>query len=208
MIPPPSLHSDGNLDGNRYGRATAMPMGASLDEDILPTNHRQALADACDRLIDMWLDELAAIMHGDWSVANSAIAEALPRSYLLSYTPIFAKQFYVCLITVALKLAQPRRVPLTCVAEELAARALIEEAEQVLEEDGQEANFDHFVDVLVEDIDFLILFGPKLDGLKTSAVGRYLGMGYVEFKDWFVPFGSGDRGAVHPFVEDRGDSDR
>jgi len=178
-----------------------MPIGASFGEDILSPSHREALADACDRLIDMWLDELAAIMHGDWTVADSAIVEALPRRYLLAYTPIFAKQFSVCLVTVAWKLAQPGRVPLTCVAEELAAWALIEEAEQVLEEDGLEANFDLFVDDLFEDTDFLILFDPKLDGLETAEVGTYLGMGYVEFKDWFVPFDSGDRGAVHPFVE-------
>jgi hypothetical protein len=184
-----------------------MPIGASYEADILPPSHRQALADACDRLIDRWLDELAALADGEWSVIDSVIAEALPRCYLLAYTPVFARQFFICLVTVAWKLAQPERVPLTCVAEELAAWALIEEAEQVLAEKGQESDFGLFTDDLYEDTDFLILFDPQLDGIATSAVGAYLGMGYLGFKDWFVPFGSGDRGAVHPFVEDRAEPD-
>jgi hypothetical protein len=28
-------------------------------------------------------------------------------------------------------------------------------------------------------------------------------MGSLAFKDWFEPFGNDDRGAVHPFAEDR-----
>jgi hypothetical protein len=148
-----------------------MAMGASFDEEILPPEHRRALADACDRLIDLWLDELGAIAHGEWPVADSAVAEALPRRYRLGYTPRFAQRFFVCLATVAWKLAQPGRVPLACVAEELAAWALIAEAESVLEEAGEAADFGPFVDALYEDTDFLILFDPKLDGLEVSEVG-------------------------------------
>lgn len=185
-----------------------MAMGASFDAEILPPSHRRALADACDRLIDLWLDELAAVTHGDWPATDSAIAHALPRRYLLDYTPTFAKQFFVCLVTVAWKLAQPGRVPLACVAEELAAWALIEEAELVLEEEGVAADFGPFTDDLYEDTDFLVLFDPKLDGLESSEVGAYLGMGYLEHKDWFVPFGGGDRASVHPFVDSKDGAER
>ena len=185
-----------------------MAMGASFDEEVLPPSHRLALADACDRLTDLGLDDLAAVLHGDWPVADSTVAGFLPRRYLARYTPVFLKRFVVCLITVAWKLAQPGRVPLACVAEELAAWALIREAGRVLEERDEAADFGLFTDDLYEDTDFLILFDPRLDGLESSEVGAYLGMGYLGLKDWFVPFGGGDRGAVHPFVAGMEDGER
>ena len=59
-----------------------------------------------------------------------------------------------------------------------------------------------------EDTDFLILIDPRLDGLDSPEGGAYLGMGYLAFEDRFVPFGGGDRGAVHPFVGNAEGSDR
>ena len=184
-----------------------MAGGDSFDGDILPPSHRRALADACDLLIDSWFDELGPVSEGAWPVADSALGTALPRRHALAYTPRFARRFFVCLVTVAWKLAQPGRVPLACVAEELAAWALIEEAKRLLEDDGAGADFDLFIDDLYEDTDFLLLFDPKLDGLEASAVGAYLGMGSLALKDWFVPFGGGDRGAVHPFAAGGDDDD-
>ena len=37
----------------------------------------------------------------------------LPSRYLHKYTPLFYKQFAVCIITVAWKLAQPKHIPLS-----------------------------------------------------------------------------------------------
>ncbi len=179
-----------------------MGMGQAYPDDVLPPSHRQALAEASDLLIDQGFDDVSAIADGDWPLADSTLGAHLPRRFALDYTPLFARQFFICLVTVAWKLAQPHFTPLTCVAEELAAWALINEAVAILEEQGEEANFDLFIDDLYEDTDFLILFDPKLDGLDSSEVGAYLGMGYLDFKDWFTPFGSGDRGAVHPYVQD------
>jgi hypothetical protein len=50
-----------------------------------------------------------------------------------SNTPLFQKQFIVCVFTVAWKLAQPKPMALSSVAEELAAWSIITAAKQQVE---------------------------------------------------------------------------
>ena len=124
----------------------------------------------------------------------------MPEQYILSYTPLFCRQFVVCVITVAWKLAQPQWHPLSCLAEELALRALITEAESIMEEAGEMADVGDFEDTVFEDLDHEYLFRPALDGIDRSPVGARLGTGSLHPKGWFEPFGDGSRGAVHPYV--------
>ena len=95
----------------------------------------------------------------------------------------------------AWELARPARLPLTCLAEGLAAWALITEATAILAEQGVAADVDLLIDHLFDNTDFLVLFDPALDSL-ADAAGAFLGMDSLDRRDWFVPFGGGTRGAA------------
>jgi hypothetical protein len=129
------------------------------------------------------------------------MADYLPRKYLLRYTALFAKQFLACLLTVAWKLRAPGYYSLDCVAEELALRAIVLRARDLLIEEGKGAHFDDFEDCAFEDVDFEELFSAAMDGVEDSDFGRATGMVDLHFKDWFKP--SRSMNPVHPYVENR-----
>lgn len=60
------------------------------------------------------------------------------------YAPVTIDKFLRCVIIVGWKLAQDEQVYLACVAEQLALRAIINEAEAILEADGKEFDFGDF----------------------------------------------------------------
>ena len=95
----------------------------------LTSEEQEALAEGITVLTDMLFEDL---MHRQsWKpedLANSMFAEYLPMRYLSKYTPLFLKQFLVCVLTVSWKLAQPEPTFLASVAEELAAWAIIDAA--------------------------------------------------------------------------------
>lgn len=184
-----------------------MRIDQSFLRDVLSPDEFYALSEGIDLLIDQSFDDVIGIGSPGWSVANSFMADHLPRRYLPAYTPLFAKQFLVCILTVAWKLAQPHPSMLSCVAEELALRAIIDRAILVSEERGAVADFSQLEEELYEDMDFEFLFDFSRDGVERSEVGARLGMGSLDHRDWFKPFGAGSRGAVHPYLDD-GPSDR
>ena len=106
-------------------------------------------------------------------------------------------------LTVGYKLAQPEPpVPLlSCIAEELALRALIEEAKEVLDQDGMERAFGLFEDEAFQDADHEFLFMPEADGIEDSAEGVQLGIGHLRFDEWFTPFLNASA-QVHPYCTD------
>ena len=81
--------------------------------DILTPREQQALAEACDWLIDHAFDERERIEKPQ-DVLDSVIGEYLPTRYVYRYTPLFYKKFAVCSITVAWKLAQSEYMRLSC----------------------------------------------------------------------------------------------
>jgi hypothetical protein len=94
--------------------------------DILTPREQQALAEACDWLIDHAFDERERVEKPQ-DVLDSVVGEYLPTRYVYRYTPHFYKKFAVCVITVAWKLAQSEYMRLSSLAEELAARAIIQD---------------------------------------------------------------------------------
>jgi hypothetical protein len=166
---------------------------------------REALATGCDLLIDQAFDDLDNILHmGQENIADTTLALYLPPRYLPKYTPHFLKQFLVCIITVAWKLAQPEHHPLSSVAEELAAFALIQHSRVPIELekgwDAAERAFARFIDGYFEDTDFLFLFNDELDGIDTSPVGQMVGILSLAFEDWFRPFSSEPSRIAHPYA--------
>ncbi len=115
-------------------------------------------------------------------------------------------------MTVAWKLAQPEHLPLSSLAEELAAHAVIREAmarlEMEEEEDAEEKGdqeqtqetLDAFIDAYFEDTDVEILFGDRYDGLDETELAKVLGMSSLAFGDWFLPFSEEPSRVAHPYV--------
>ncbi len=171
--------------------------------DILSPSVREALGMGCDWMIDHCFENYNASKNpGHFD--DTVLGGHLPSRYLQRYTPLFYKQFAVCIITVAWKLAQPKHSPLSSVAEELAALAIINQAKALVEEDedGQaiEEVLESFKDVYFEDLDFELLFENEYDGIDESKVGQSLGMSSLAFNIWFQPFSAESSRIVHPYV--------
>jgi hypothetical protein len=189
-----------------------MTIGQAYSEALTP-REQKALLHACDWLIDHAFEEYKDIKEPK-DVLDSTLGSYLPTRYASRYTPLFYKQFAVCVTTVAWKLAQPTHIPLSSLAEELAARAIIEQARVLLEveadlnedtkeredEEETEEPFDAFIDLYFEDTDFEFLFEARHDGIDETAVGAMLGMSSLAFADWFVPFSDEPSRIAHPYV--------
>ena len=164
----------------------------------LSPRHEAALDEAIQVLTDEFFEDLVALGNGA-AFAETEMAGYLPPKYLPRYSFLFAKQFLTCLLTVAWKLPSRQDHALSCIAEELALRALLQAAQMILEASGETATYDGLREVAFEDEDCELLFRPDLDGIEDSELGRSLGVGNLAFGDWFVPFHG--RGHVHPYVE-------
>ena len=176
-----------------------MPIGTeAYSEDDLPSDHQEALLDAIDELTDEFFDDVAELLdEGDF--AETTMGSFLPPRYLPRYTPVFAKQFLACLLTVAWKLRAPGAYVLACTAEALALDALIQTAESVMEAAGQRYDFDAFREVAYEDEGLPFALRSARDGIETTEAGRNLALANLELRNWFRPFR--EDVPVHPYAE-------
>jgi hypothetical protein len=188
--------------GHIGGKEKAMSIGQAYT-DILTPPALQALQGGCDTLIDGVFDDLENVKDPQ-DFADTWVAIYLPERYLYKYTPLFLRQFAVCIITVAWKLAQPEHMPLSSLAEELAANAIIESAKayaEVIEEIGDvDEIFEDFIGMYFEDTDFLFLFDDAYDGIDETEVGEVMGISSLAFDDWFKPFSDEPSRIGHPYV--------
>jgi hypothetical protein len=178
----------------------------------LSPSKREALAAGIELLIDELFEDFTHTGSrelGDRACTTCALH--LPLHYLPKYTPVFLKQFSVCIMTVAWKLAQPKKAVLSSLAEELAAWAILTAAKQhvsVMQEAGEVDNsmqntelmFKDIIPLFFEDTDFLFLFDQEYDGIETTTIGQLLGMTSLSFTDWFRPFNDDPSYMVHPYV--------
>jgi hypothetical protein len=162
----------------------------------LPDNHREALYTALELLCDEFFDDAL-------DAKEHVFREMLPDKYVPLYTPLFLQRFYATFLTVAYKLALPKKSStlLACTAEELALHILIEKAKVVLEMDGVKADFDDFEDAIYQDWDFEFLYDLEADGIEDSAKGTEMGIANLHFADWFKPFVNASL-PVHPYCQD------
>ena len=168
-------------------------IGNSWD-DCLPESHREALHDALCLLVDDFMN--------DPDYSEPVCVTALPSKYIPRYDGGFRRKFFVTLLTVGFKLAQaePPIPLLSCTAEELGLRVLIEEAREGLEAEGIEPNFSEFEDqVFQDDMDIEILYDMSLDGIEGTSVGDRLGFGNLEFDRWFERFLNAIT-PIHPYA--------
>jgi hypothetical protein len=134
------------------------------ERKVLPADHRRALSAAADVLSDTTLADGELRADKGWTADEWIMGDFLPRRSLHYSTPSCAWKFFVCFLTVVWKLGQPRRIRLSCTAEELAAHVLRRQASVLLELDGKEAAFDDFAELLGEDLDALVLYDSAADG--------------------------------------------
>lgn len=172
------------------------PEGNAFDR--LDPAYQDALLRSIDLCIDhAFADVVALLSDGTWDDLLF-LNEALPDRpvYVERYTPLLAKEFLVCLITVAAKLTSRADIQLASVAEEMALYALIENASGPSGE--EEFDFEDFIEEVFEDTDFLNLFDPELNGIQHMPAQRSLGTANLDFEDWFRPFR--DAVPVHPYA--------
>ena len=161
----------------------------------LPESHREALHSALCLLSDDFF--------ADAEGQAPLLAGLLPRAYLARYNEGFLRKWFVTVSTVGYKLAQaqPPSPLLSCTAEELALRALVDEAKELLDQEGIEADFGLFEDDVFEDVDYEFLFRPETDGIEDSATGASLGISRLRFDEWFTRF-EGAASEVHSYCSD------
>lgn len=173
-------------------------IGLDAQADLIP-EVRQALGDAGEILIEALYQDLHALQNGT-NFARTTMADYLPAVYLNRYDLAFARKFHICLSTVVWKLQAPDGYALACVGEELALNAIVELAKALLEEREFEAGLEAFVDSAFQDTDFELLFDPRYDGFVDTEEAAKLGMGQLNFVEWFLPFLNVPY--VHPFVHE------
>jgi hypothetical protein len=171
-------------------------IGAATEEDLPPIK-REALVTAASILLDQLFDDLAH-MAGNGDVARTNVIQYLPPAFAPRYTAGFARQFLACVSAVTTKLVQPGSWPLACVGEELALHALVDQAVAVLEAAGEDADLEDFREAATEDLDCLLIFEPRFDGVEDSPAAGWLGMSNLRFEDWFKPFRA--TVPVHPYL--------
>ena len=171
--------------------------------NVLTPRAQEALEMGCNWIIDHCFENYDDLKDPE-DFENTVLGGHLPSRYLHRYTPLFYKQFAICVITVAWKLAQPEHMPLSSLAEELAAWAIIEQAKVLTEEEKDteaiEEALETFIDVYFEDLDFQFLFDNAYDGIDDDEVGRMLGMSSLALDDWFKPFSDEPSRIAHPYV--------
>lgn len=181
-------------------------MGLGLAfKHVLSGDHRQALQEAADELIEITISDLSTSDEPNWTNDNWLIGDMLPSRFRLSYTGDFARKFLVCLITVVWKLGQWEAMRPSCVAEELAMHILLEEAEALASTRDKELDFDDFRQVYFEDLDIDFLYVDAYDGIEQAEGAEALGFANLAFADWFKRFGTAGTSAtyaeVHPFAQ-------
>jgi hypothetical protein len=164
---------------------------------LLSPEQEDALRSAAVVLLDRFFADIGNLEAGG-DFAYTDMVEYLPPRFLPKYDHLFAKEFLVCVATVAWKLENPGHSTLACVGEELALHALVTEAEGILEGRGAGVDLADFLELATEDADYELLFDMAWDGIEDSDSAREEGMANLPFDDWFKPFR--EKYPVHPYV--------
>lgn len=129
----------------------------------------------------------------------------LPRGFSRHYTREFLEQFQAAIRTVGQKFeSDPEGIYLESTAEELAAHAILANAESwcegapdevfsqagVTDRDRAYADIEELQDLAFEDHDVLMLFDASLDGLESSELADQMDFANLAPEDWFKPFRS------------------
>src|SRR5579859_2105107 len=154
-----------------------MAISTHTPQKRLTPQERRALLDGSNVLIDSLFDEYGRVEA--WkpeTILSTRLGKHLPSQYGAHYTPLFFKQFGICVVSMAWKFAQPKPALPSSLAEQLAAWAIVQEAKELLQQEGepngeQESpqDFQDFIHEYFPDTAFLLLFDHVSDGNEVSA---------------------------------------
>ncbi|QIB42820.1 hypothetical protein [Streptomyces aureoverticillatus] len=186
--------------------------GGDYEFSVSPENARLAagaLVYATDLMVDELFEDVQVLTQEETNVGECEgplwVLEHLPERYALQYDAVFARRFLVTVIAMTTRFTNGSFGQLSCVAEELALRLLLNETSATLElfgllDDGLSAALESFADNVYEDMDHEWLYDGSMDGIDESDAGVTLGVAPMGFGAWFTPF-SEDR-FVHPSAVD------
>lgn len=129
------------------------------------------------------------------------VLDGLPERFAHQYGTSFARRFLVASVAMTARFASTGSPLLSCVAEELALKLLLDRARVTLDlygllDDGVSSALDHFADGVYEDMDHEWLYGDEQGDVGAALLG-------AEVESWFVPF---DRDRyVHPYTRQDGE---
>ncbi len=118
------------------------------------------------------------------------VISGLPPRFAHRYTALFAQRFLTVAVDLTTRIAG-RWQPPSCVAQELALRCLLNEAQLLAEEAGLELDEDWRATVeefLLEDTDAELLYSEALDGFEDYLDSIGTGVASMKFENWFEPF--------------------
>lgn len=158
-------------------------------EDLSPAA-RQAVTVASDITVEECFEAIEATSRSGEGFDETVLEAFLPPACRSAYTKPFLRGFLVSLVTVGWKLAQPESYWLTCKAEEVALKVIVERGKTVLEADRALAaadpdELDGFEERAVEDRDYAFLWHPEFDGIDSSELGAEMGMESLAPARWF-----------------------
>lgn len=143
--------------------------------------------------LDTLRQERFGVTVADASDDTFLVLDELPARYAHRYDTLFAQQLIVAMVDVTRRFTAGWE-PLSCVAEELALRLILNGAALQLELAEVELTpgwRSVIEDALFEDPDHEMLFDASLDGIEDDPVSLAgLGAASMAFIDWFKPFKS------------------
>ncbi|MDQ0835540.1 hypothetical protein QF032_007384 [Streptomyces achromogenes] len=172
-----------------------------------------ALLYATDILVDELFEDLQVLTQEDVAVAECEgplwHLEHLPDRYALQYDARFARRFLVTVIALTTRFTDGSFQRLSCVAEGLALRLLLNETASTLELYGLldadvSAALDAFADRVYEGMDHQWLYDDALGVDEGAAAGAGPRAAPLAFRSWFTPFDESpaESGYVHPSAAD------
>jgi hypothetical protein len=199
---------DVDVDVDDMDEADLLAAGATAEQLYAASLRRAAVIWAANEVVSSCADDLTVL---DWDALtglpdpDSGLDEPFlwtffPSRFRGAYTRGFQLDVLVTAAKVAYDLARPDAGPPACIAEELVMNAVIHIALAGIEQAGLGRPWLDPSEVLLEDVDFEVLFSPDMDGIEADpATQRDLGMWVPGAADWFTPFNSGR--IVHPFCQ-------
>ncbi|MCM2420621.1 hypothetical protein [Streptomyces sp. RKAG293] len=186
--------------------------GGERDFGALPEDAKLAagaLVYGMHLLVDELFEDVETLSRERTNVAECDrpfwLLEELPERYALQYDAHFARRFLVTAIAMTTRFTSGSFEQLSCLAEELALRLLLREAEVCLDgvgllDSGVSDALESFAANLHKDMDHEWLYDDATDGIDESPVGEALGIGPMSIGSWFTPFNEGRY--VHPYAQD------
>ncbi len=145
-------------------------MIGDVPDRMLSSEQEDALRSAAVVLLDRFFADIGHLEAGS-DFTDTDIVDYLPARFLSKCDHLFAKEFLICVATVAAKLVHPGHSMLACVGEELALIAIVDAAEAIIDLRGEGADLGDFLELATEDADYELLFDMAWDGIEDSETG-------------------------------------